>query len=133
MALRTLVLTLACALVATVGFAAGEEEAPATAMEQEMVTDPTTGKMVTAPEYGGTLTYAIRVFNPGTDPLFAPVIPQLVNVLEKLGGGNWGIDRDEWDHASGPTPLSAIIGKLAESWETPDDTTMIFHIRAGVR
>ena len=26
-------------------------------MEKEMVTDPTTGKMVTAPEYGGTLTY----------------------------------------------------------------------------
>ena len=71
MALRTLVLTLACALVATVGFAAGEEEAPAAAMEQEMVTDPTTGEMVTAPEYGGTLTYATRAFsNPGTDPFF---------------------------------------------------------------
>ena len=61
------------------------------------------------------------------------MIPHLVNVLEKLGGGNWGIDRDEWDHASGPTPLSTIIGKLAESWETPDDTTMIFQIRDGVR
>ena len=134
MALRTLVLTLACALVATVGFAAGEEEAPAAAMEQEMVLDPTTGEMVTAPEYGGTLTYATRSFsNPGTDPFFGGVIPHLVNVLEKLGGGNWGIDRDEWDHASGPTPLSIIIGKLAASWETPDDTTMIFHIRPGVR
>ena len=134
MALRTLVLTLACALVATVGFAAGEEEAPAAAMEQEMVLDPTTGEMVTAPEYGGTLTYATRSFsNPGTDPFFGAVIPRLVNVLEKLGGGNWGIDRDEWDHASGPTPLSTIIGKLAASWETPDDTTMIFHIRPGVR
>ena len=84
MALRTLVLTLACALVATVGFAAGEEEAPA-AMEQEMVTDPTTGEMVTAPEYGGTLTYATRSFsNPGTDPFFGGVIRHLVNVLEKL-------------------------------------------------
>ena len=31
---------------------AGEEQ-PAAAMEKEMVTDPTTGKMVTAPEYGG--------------------------------------------------------------------------------
>ena len=35
---------------------AGEEE-PAAAMEKEMVMDPATGKMVTAPEYGGTLTY----------------------------------------------------------------------------
>ena len=60
MALRTLVLTLACALVATVTFAspAGEEEAPATAMEKEMVLDPTTGEMVERPEYGGTLTFA---------------------------------------------------------------------------
>ena len=26
-----------------------------------------------------------------------------------------------------------ITGRLAESWETPDDTTFIFHIRDGVR
>ena len=36
---------------------AAEEEEPAAAMEKEMVMDPATGKMVTAPEYGGTLTY----------------------------------------------------------------------------
>ena len=36
---------------------AAEEEEPAAAMEKEMVMDPTTGKMVTAPEYGGTITY----------------------------------------------------------------------------
>ena len=29
----------------------------AMAAEKKMVTDPTTGEMVTAPEYGGTLTY----------------------------------------------------------------------------
>ena len=29
---------------------------PAIAAEKKMVKDPTTGKMVTAPEYGGTLT-----------------------------------------------------------------------------
>ena len=31
------------------------EEEPAAAMDKEMVMDPATGKMVTAPEYGGTL------------------------------------------------------------------------------
>ena len=36
---------------------AGEEE-PAAAMEKEMVMDPSTGEMVTAPRYGGTLTFA---------------------------------------------------------------------------
>ena len=40
----------------TGAWAAGEEEQPAAAMEKEMVLDPTTGEMVTAPEYGGTIT-----------------------------------------------------------------------------
>ena len=50
-------LTLALALVATVTFASGESDQPAAAAEKEMVLDPSTGEMVTAPEYGGTLTY----------------------------------------------------------------------------
>ena len=29
-------------------------------------------------------------------------------------------------------PLSAYTGNLAESWETPDDTTYVFNIRKGV-
>jgi len=29
-------------------------------------------------------------------------------------------------------PLDVATGRLAESWEIPDDTTMIFHIRQGV-
>ena len=46
---------------------AGEEE-PAAAMEKEMVTDPATGKVVTAPEYGGTLTYPFQNKDVTTDP-----------------------------------------------------------------
>ena len=38
---------------------AGEEE-PAAAMDKEMVMDPATGKMVTAPVYGGTITYPYK-------------------------------------------------------------------------
>ncbi|MDE0445730.1 MAG: hypothetical protein OXH96_03580 [Spirochaetaceae bacterium] len=51
-------ITLALALVATAGFAAGDSDSddPASAAEKEMVRDPTTGKMVVAPQYGGTLT-----------------------------------------------------------------------------
>ena len=44
-------------LTATGLWATGADEEPAAAMEKEMVMDPTTGKMVTAPVYGGTLTY----------------------------------------------------------------------------
>ena len=43
-------------LAATGLWAAGEEEgSTATAADKRYVTDPTTGKVVAAPEYGGTL------------------------------------------------------------------------------
>ena len=55
-------LTLAFALVATVTFAgAGREDAGA-ATEREMVLDPTTGEMISAPEYGGTFTFPLKEF-----------------------------------------------------------------------
>ena len=42
-------------LIATgLGASPAGEEAPAAAMEKEMVLDPATGEMVSAPEYGGT-------------------------------------------------------------------------------
>ena len=56
MALRFLwFMALAFALVATVTFAspAGEDDAAAMAAEKEYVTDPSTGKQVVKPEYGG--------------------------------------------------------------------------------
>ena len=49
---------------------AGEEAAAAAAAaaDKPMVTDPTTGMQVTAPEYGGTLTYPYKLFGETTDP-----------------------------------------------------------------
>ena len=44
------------------------EEEPAAAMDKEMVMDPATGKMVTAPEYGGTLTYPYVIEYETSDP-----------------------------------------------------------------
>ena len=56
---KTFAVALVLVLTATGLWAAASEEAPAAAAEKEMVTDPTTGKMVTAPQYGGTLTYSM--------------------------------------------------------------------------
>ncbi len=58
-AFRTCLTVLAGMALAATGVWASPaaEEAPAAAMEKEMVMDPSTGEMVTAPEYGGTLTY----------------------------------------------------------------------------
>ena len=101
--------------------------------EKKMVKDPTTGKMVSEPEYGGRLTYVLKTYASQTDPYFGWSDILINGVAEKLGIGNWGIDRDEWDFNSGPLPVFAITGRLAESWEIPDSTTFIFHIRDGVR
>ena len=100
---------------------------------KKYVTDPTTGKAVSAPEYGGTINLNMWWTRGVDDPYFGYAFSKLFGVVEKLGIGNWGIDRDEWDFKSGPTPVSAMTGWLAESWEMPDDKTFVFNIRDGVR
>ena len=62
------------------------------------VTDPTTGKVVSAPEYGGTMTFAVKLEPAHTDMLFSAGAARGVDgVAEKLGMVNWGIDRDVYD------------------------------------
>ncbi len=116
-------------MVATLGVSS------AVGAEKKMVKDPTTGKMVSAPEYGGTLTMnglGLATDWP-TDSYFTR--PELVisGVVEKLGIGNWGIDRDVFDFRTQFLPEEFIIGSLAESWEISDGLTYTFHIRQGVR
>ena len=53
---RTFAIALVLILSATGLWAAGSEEEPAAAAEKEYVTDPSTGKQVLKPAYGGTLT-----------------------------------------------------------------------------
>ena len=112
---------------------AGEEE-PAAAMEKEMVMDPATGKMVTAPEYGGTLTYPYNRVSNNVDP-FAVGFEAgwlIDGVNEKLALGDWALDREEFDWTDNFVPLRFLTGNLAESWETPDPLTYVFRIRQGV-
>ena len=113
---------------------AGEEE-PAAAMDKEMVMDPATGKMVTAPEYGGTLTYGWggRVSD-NVDPLAVGFEAGWLidGVNEKLALGDWALDREVFDWTANFVPTHVLTGNLAESWETPDPLTYVFHIRQGV-
>ena len=70
----------------------GEEE-PAAAMEKEMVMDPVTGKMVTAPEYGGTLTYPYHLTSDTTDVRDAHYAVFLISgVNETLAWGDQCIE-----------------------------------------
>ena len=111
---------------------AGEEE-PAAAMEKEMVRDPATGKMVSAPEYGGTLTFGTMPEPEHTDTHFHHVPAVIAGAtVENLGIMDWAIDRDVFPFKNTYTPASAFTGHLAESWDTPDPLTIIFNIRQGV-
>ena len=135
MVFRLVPIALAFALVATAAFAAGDSEPDdsATTAEQEMVRDPATGEMVTAPEYGGTITVSMDSDPTTIDPWENAVANWAVSATyEKLGIGDWTIDRDEQDFFN-YVPLDHLVPNLASSWEQPSPTEYVFHIREGVR
>ena len=112
----------------------GPERVMVKEVRQGYVTDPTNGKVYSAPAYGGTMTFAVQREQPGTDPMhFGSTGAD--GVAEKLGMVDWGIDRDVYDltGAFAYIPQSVLTGRLAESWESsPDGLTYTFNIRKGV-
>ena len=134
---RFVSMALAFALAATVSFAAGDSDSAgaAAAADKKYVTDPTNGKVYTAPEYGGTLTIGSSFEPPNSDAMIGGTGVGSVasGVVEKLGIANWGIDRSVNDLANEILLADHFTGALAESWDVPDPRTYIFHIRQGVR
>ena len=132
---RTFAIALVLVLTATGLWAGGATDTePAAAAEREIVLDPTTGKLVSAPQYGGTFT-ATRLSDPaGSDAFFGhPTRGANEFVCEQLGNLDWAVDRDEFDLAGAYIPDSARTGRLVESWDiSADGLTFTFHIRQGV-
>ena len=130
---HTLVFVLVLSLAATGLWAAAAEEEPAAAMEKEMVIDPSTGEMVTAPEYGGTIRPVVNFKNEGIDPYYSYTSGFWVSLTnEKLGGVDWAVDRSVVGFDTLYLPNVVVTGLLAESWENPDPLTYVFKIRDGV-
>ena len=103
---------------------------------KKYVTDPTTGKVFSAPEYGGTITFAIKADGASTNvDMHTGGNGGMVSAVnEKLATLNWALDRDLYPFTGGyMTPVFALTGALAESWEQRDDTTYVFNIRQGVQ
>ena len=126
----------ALALTAAGLWAAGEEEESAAAVEKEIVLDPSTGKMVTAPVYGGILHYPISWLPADTDPdpsVHWSAVVLISGVLERLGVPDWKIDRIT---AALTTPNSVqeflLTGLTAVNWETPDNTTIVIRLCSSV-
>ena len=130
---RTLAVALVLVLTATGLWAAGAEEEPAAAADKKYVTDPSTGKVVVAPEYGGTITFARKDEPAGPDTVISGMWAQayVAGVNEKLAGPDWATPRDEFDFVYHNVPTNTI-GSLAESWSQPDSLTYIVKVRQGV-
>ena len=126
--------TVALCLTATGAWAGGEDETEAAAAEpREMVEDPTTGNMLLAPRYGGSISYAAIGSPPSSDVWFTHHSYNAINgVNENLAIGDWAIDRDVFAFDTDVVPVSAMTGQLAESWTMPDDVTVVFTIRDNV-
>ena len=102
---------------------------------KKYTTDPVTGRVFSAPEYGGTITFAksndynqrgVDLPNLGNRGMTSPMI-------EKVSRANWALDRSLFPWAGGGiTPVFALTAGLAEGWEWTDDQTLVFNIRPGV-
>ena len=132
---RTFAVALVLVMTATGLWAGGDSDsaAVAAAAERELVRDPTTGKMILAPRYGGTFSFAAVGTPPSADVWYTHHSYEAINgVNETLALGDWGLDRNVFAFNSDVIPVSAMRGLLAESWTLPDDLTVVFTIRDNV-
>ena len=104
---------------------------------KKYVTDPSTGEVVSAPEYGGTITFPTHENPLGTDVMVGITgsnAQSLIDpVIEKLGKSDWAAPRDKFDLSAVFPPAEYTRGQLAESWSQPDPLTVIVNVRQGVR
>ena len=87
------------------------------------------------PKYGGVLA-RIRESDPRGWDYGESGEGKIMNMGEELLGGDWakgpaGTNENDWSCGFGGF-VNSMTGKLAESWEMPDDETIIYHIRHGV-
>ncbi len=133
-------------VIASCGGAAEEEEQAKVEEEAEMVKVTLTKKdgakvelMKEKPEYGGTLTHCAQFTNFTFDNVlqggFNGVTFQLTNegaMQKDWAKGPSGTGENSFRTASLPPSLDQYAPSLAESWELPDDSTIIWHFRKGV-
>ena len=103
---------------------------------KKYITDPINGKVHSAPEYGGMITFARQndYSQRGVDHYGRGHTGMTSPVIEKVSKANWALDRSLFPWAGGGlTPTFALTGGLAESWEWTDDRTLVFNIRPGVK
>ena len=90
------------------------------------------------PKYGGTFTYWLKTDPMGFDEAYAvhPNITTAALTQDKLMIGDWakgpaGSGEIDWTYGF-IGRVGVMTGSLAQSWETPDDQTIVYHLRQGV-
>ena len=85
------------------------------------------------PQYGGTMVMRINLNPTMFDPYQGDRIPSVEPAwFEKLAADDWTVDPKVFDYRIQFRPSNYVKGFLAESWEFPDPSTIIFHLRKGV-
>jgi peptide/nickel transport system substrate-binding protein len=86
------------------------------------------------PQYGGEITIRAGRNIVNFDPYFTEGLTNIYGAwLERLVTDDWTTDPDVWNYQIAWHPSKYQKGNLAESWEFPDPTTHVIHLRKGIR
>ena len=83
------------------------------------------------PQYGGTYVSSASIEPRSWEPYESGNFWHSHH-YEQLGVGDWTVDRNVFDHTGFYVPAELQKGLVAESWEAPDDETLVFNIRQGI-
>lgn len=85
------------------------------------------------PKYGGTITLAWAFLMGVNFDTYTFVGADVNFWCEALFEPDWTLDRTIWSFPSNYFPDKYIKGNLVKSWEMSDPTTMVLHLREGVK
>jgi len=96
------------------------------------------GRATTTPQYGGEITFVLGHSKASDyfDPIYGSMGSWLASITyDKLVTADWGrgpAGTGEFSFEAHYIPLEFRTGQMAESWERPDMSTIIWHLRPGV-
>lgn len=84
------------------------------------------------PQYGGQMVFQMNKDISSFDNYFNTGASISCCWLELLTANNWSVDPAEYAYTTSFRPAQYVAANLAESWEFPDASTYIVHLRKGI-
>jgi len=85
------------------------------------------------PQYGGEMVFRASLDIKNFDPYFSEKLTSIYGGwMERLVTDDWTLDPAICDFKTPWHPSKYLRGQLAESWEFPDPSTHVVHLRKGV-